>query len=520
MTLRKAMHSIAATITAPGAAAVSVTRISGEDSWAVAARILKNPKLEANKISLAWLLDGDNKLDHVLVLAFKAPHSYTGEDVIEIQSHGGAYISRRILQLILDAGAKLAKPGEFTERAFLNHKLDLSQAESIVDLIEARSALSSENAIKLYQGELGEAIATMRQELLELLGAITAGIDFPDEVGDYSSSEYQSRIVTVIAKIDELLAGENAGRILREGYRVALVGAPNAGKSSLLNTLVEEDRAIVTDIPGTTRDIIEESISIHGLPVVLVDTAGIRESQDLVEQLGIERSQQAMAEADLVIVLEDMAGHCEERVSATKQAATECTVIASLRSGRSNPHATHEDRHAAEPLAMTNVPAAKLIRVGSKLDLCAPSLRGTECRSNPHATHEDRHAAEPLAMTNTVIASPPASSLRGTECRSNPPDYDLCISTKDGTNISELKELIYERVLTGSGAGIKINERQADLLRQARKHLEQSLSSTKLAQDFWTIDLKSAIEALGQITGAVLTEQLLDDIFSRFCIGK
>ncbi len=472
------VHSIAATITAPGAAAVSITRISGDNSWAIASSILKQPKLEANRFSLSWLIDAGRKLDHVLVLAFKAPHSYTGEDVIEIHSHGGPYITRRILQIILDAGAKLAKPGEFTERAFLNHKLDLSQAESVLDLIEARSSLSSENAVKLYEGALGTAIATMRHDLLELLAGITAGIDFPDEVGDYQVSEFTARITKVLSTIDGLLAGENAGRILREGYRVALVGAPNAGKSSLLNTLLEDERAIVTDIPGTTRDIIEETISINGLPVVLVDTAGIRDTSDLVERLGVERSQQAIKDADLVILLEDISCHPE------RNSLRHCEV-------RSD-EAIHL---LSKELAITEtIPASKLIKVGTKLDLVM-----------------DRHAATRLAMTDTSHCEEQSDEAI---------HHDLCISSTNKTNIDKLKQLIYDRVLSGSGADIKINERQADLLRQARHHLEHALASTSQPQDFWTIDLKSAIESLGQITGAVLTEELLDDIFSRFCIGK
>ncbi len=442
------MSSIAATITAPGAAAVSITRISGEDSWAIASRILEHKDLQAWTMKLTWLIDPLNqeKVDEVLVLAFKAPRSYTGEDVIEIHSHGGPYITQRILEICLEAGATLAKPGEFTERAFLNHKLDLSQAESIMDLISARTKLSSANAIKLFEGTLGKAITELRAELLDLMGALTAGIDFPDEVGDYDPQLFKSRCTKVIERIDELLAGASEGRILREGYRVALVGAPNAGKSSLLNTLLEDERAIVTDIPGTTRDLIEEVISINGLPVVLMDTAGIRDTEDLVEQLGVERSQRAIKDADLVLALEDM----------------NKALVA------------HGGLPSDKDSALETIPTEKLIKVGTKLDL--------------------QHSESST--------------------------YDLCISTLSKTNIDKLKELIYKRALLQPSNSIKINERQADLLRRARTHLSQALNSKTLAQDFWTIDLKSAIADLGEITGAVLTEELLDNIFARFCIGK
>ncbi len=447
------MHNIAATITAPGAAAVSITRISGNSAWDIARKILSKYtkcqltksldttiSLEAGQFKLAWLVDpktGEH-VDQVLVLAFKAPHSYTGEDLIEIQSHGGPYITNKILELCLEAGARLAKAGEFTERAFLNQRLDLSQAESIMDLINSRTSLASKNAIKLYEGKLGEAINKLRLELLDILGGLTAGIDFPDEVGDYDTDEFKSRIATVIQAIDSLLDSAHEGRILREGFKVAIIGKPNAGKSSLLNALLEDERAIVTDIPGTTRDLIEETISIKGLPVVLMDTAGIRKTRDLVEQLGVKRSQQAATEADLVLLLEELGD-------------PDC-------------------KFDIECIAKT-----KILKIGTKLDLTSSSSH-----------------------------------------------YDLCISATTKINLDKLKELIFTRAIGGSPSEIKINERQADLLRRARLHLEQSLQAAQqnLAQDFWTIDLKSSVEALGQITGAVLTEELLDNIFARFCIGK
>ncbi len=480
------MQSIAATVTAPGAAAVSITRISGDDSWAIASCILEHKELQAWTMKLTWLIDPSNqeRVDEVLVLAFKAPRSYTGEDVIEIHSHGGTYVTQRILEICLEAGARLAKPGEFTERAFLNHKLDLSQAESVMDLISARTKLSSANAIKLFEGTLGKAITELRAELLDLLGALTAGIDFPDEVGDYDPQLFKSRCTKVIERIDELLAGASEGRILREGYRVALVGAPNAGKSSLLNTLVEDERAIVTDIPGTTRDLIEETISINGLAVVLMDTAGIRDTNDLVEQLGVERSERAIKDADLVLALEDISA---TNGSPRRFAARD--VDTSLRG-------VHQHDEAIQTLereitTLETIPAEKLIRVGTKLDLSGHCEQSEAIQRNPS-----------LRAEGEAI------------------HYDISISSVDKTNINKLKELIYKRALLQPSNSIKINERQADLLRRARSHLSHSLTAQNLAQDFWTIDLKSAIADLGEITGAVLTEELLDNIFARFCIGK
>ncbi len=462
------MSTIAAIITAPGNAAVSIIKISGDEAWEIAEKLrhckrseaisqhieiltspakqapqddVKENQLQHRRVEITWINDGKNKIDQVLILPFKAPHSYTGEDLIEIHSHGGTWITEKILKLVLEAGATLAKPGEFTERAFLNHKLDLSQAEAILDIIQARSGKASENAIKLYQGYLGNAIREMRVSLLNLLGELTACIDFPDEVPDYDRENYKQQTNSAINKIDELLAGEEEGHILREGYKVAIVGNPNVGKSTLLNTLLKKERAIVTDIPGTTRDLIEESYSIKGLPIILLDTAGIRESEDQVERIGIERSHRAIEEADLVILLDDLSS------------------------------TSHADRSMLNAIENKNH-----IKVGTKLDLAESSVQA---------------------------------------------GMDLSISSKSGTNIEELKELIYSRIVHGkSDNQVKINHRQADLLRKARNLLKHSAESTHLAIDFWTIDLRGAIAALGEITGETLTEELLDNIFSRFCIGK
>jgi len=428
---------IASIVTAQGGSAVSIIKISGEGSWSIAEK-LTGKNFTHRFIELAWIHDGEKKIDQVLVLPFKAPHSYTGEDLIEIQMHGGQWITEAILELILAQGARLARPGEFTQQAVLNHKIDLSQAEAILDIIEANSSISAQNAIKLYQGDLGNSIKLMRIELLNILGEVTASIDFPDEVGNYDPSLFQARLQKIILEIDNLLAGEKEGHILRNGYKVAIVGKPNAGKSTLLNTLLKKERAIVTNIAGTTRDIIEESYSLRGLSVVLLDTAGIRHSDDLVEQIGIQRSFSALAEADLVMNLVDL----------------------SVETENSN-------------IDLDNV---NILTVGTKLD-----------------------SAFRKGLTT-----------------------DINISAKNNINIDELKNILFERIssLSKNKDLIKINHRQADLLRKAKNSLEDSLSATSLSEDFWTIDLRSAIHSLGEITGETLTEEILDNIFSRFCIGK
>jgi tRNA modification GTPase len=427
--------TIASIVTAQGSAAVSIIKISGDKSWDIAQK-LTSKQFKHRFIELAWIKQGENKIDQVLVLPFKAPHSYTGEDVIEIHLHGGSWVTDYVLELVLSHGARLAKPGEFTQRAVLNHKIDLIQAEAIMDLIQSNSSISAQNAIKLYEGELGSSIKKMRNKLIDILGAVTASIDFPDEVGNFDVKLYKKNIQEIISQIDILLSGEQDGHILRNGFRIAIVGKPNAGKSTLLNTLLKKERAIVTNIAGTTRDVIEESYSLRGIPVILVDTAGIRSSTDLVEQIGIKRSFEALSQADLVLNLIDL--------------STENIDL---------------------ELEHTNI-----INVGTKLDLT------------------DREHLQ----------------------------VDVSISAHDNINIEELKDMLFEKIsmLSKNKDLIKINHRQADLLRQAKHALEESMLATALSEDFWTIDLRTAIYSLGEITGETLTEEILDNIFSRFCIGK
>lgn len=437
------MNTIAAIVTSLGKSAVSIIRVSGSLSFPVAQKLTETV-FEDHHVTLAWIKDptSSQNVDQVIILPFRSPRSYTGEDIVEIHSHGGLWVVDKILSLLLEEGIHLAKPGEFTERAFLNGKIDLSQAESIMDLIEARSASSGNNAIKIYQGYLGKEILELRQKLLALLGDLTAAIDFPDEVSSYEPSRFQLELQFVIEGISKLLETEKEGHILRSGYKVAIVGNPNVGKSTLLNTLLSKERAIVTDIPGTTRDLIEESYSLNGIPIVLLDTAGIRQSDDKVEQIGIQKTIEAIHEADLILHLKDLSSE-------------EASMI--------DFDSMLENKDC--------------ISIGTKLDLC---------------------------LNDNLM------------------DTQIQISSKNNINIDQLKQMISSRIIGDQKQdfSIKINHRQADILRKAKSSLEHSLEASSESIDFWTIDLRQAILYLGEITGETLSEELLDNIFARFCIGK
>lgn len=308
--MRAVKDTIAAISTPFGEGAIAVLRLSGPRSVEIADAIFCG-KVPASALAprmqqFGAIVDGEAKLDDVLLTVFRAPHSYTGEDVVEIGCHGGVLVTRRILALLLRSGARAALPGEFTQRAYLHGKLDLTQAEAVMDLITAQTDLALRAASEQLEGKLGERIRNLREALLELLAHVEAFIDFPDEdIDPETGDSLRRRLDIVVAEIDALLATAGRGRILREGVRTVIYGAPNVGKSSLLNLLLGSERAIVSARPGTTRDVIEETIDVRGIPLRLVDTAGIRESADELEQAGMERTRRQVERADLVLQVAD-----------------------------------------------------------------------------------------------------------------------------------------------------------------------------------------------------------------------
>lgn len=434
------------TITAPatplGMGGVGVIRISGDKAFEIINKIFTNTNFKPRTFNHGWIKDGDTKIDEVIVLPFFAPNSYTGEDVVEIQCHGGINVVKSILNLVLKNGARMAEKGEFTKRAFLNKRMDLSQAESVADIIHAKTADFATVSMKNLSGVLKERINEIRNEIFEVLSRITAGIDFPEDVKEPEYSYLIEKFEDILAKINQVLAGAKTSNIFRQGASVAIIGKPNVGKSSLFNALLSLDRAIVTDIAGTTRDVLRETLDL-GIPVTLVDTAGIREDEDVskVEKIGIEYSKQSLDEADLVLFVYDASKGLDV-----------------------------EDKEVLELLKDKNY-----ILIANKADLA-----------------KDENA--------------------------------LCISAKTGEGVNELKELLKQKVCDIQPEGLEFvtNARQQACLEKAKTAIEQALLAANLneLQDLISIDVKSAILGLDELTGELITDNILDNIFDHFCIGK
>ena len=444
MNILQEFDTITAVATPLGTGGVGVIRISGDNCFEIIDKIFSKHNLEAGKIAHGWILDDGKKVDEVIVLPFKKPHSYTGEDVIEIHCHGGVNVVKNILDLTIKNGARMAERGEFTKRAFLNKKLDLSQAEAVADLIHAKTRNFAIQSAKNLSGVLRDKVCEIKGQIFETLSRIVAGIDFPEDVAEPEYSYLVESFEKSLSEIDRILASARSSNIMRQGIKVAIVGRPNVGKSSLFNSLLNANRAIVTDIAGTTRDVIKETLDLD-VAVTLIDTAGIRESADVgkVEEIGIEFSKQSADEADLVIFLYDTAAGF-----------------------------TSEDKEIFEL-----VKDKPHIEVANKCDLIEKREEGK-----------------------------------------------FYISTKTGEGIDELRVLIKNKVCDFSLEDTEFitNERQVDCLKKCRESLIKALDAAKIGelQDLISIDLKSALLFLDEITGEVITDDILNNIFDHFCIGK
>lgn len=437
-------ETIAAPATPLSYGGIGVIRISGDEALNIVSKFF-NKKIKENSINHGWIIDNDKKIDEVIVLYFKAPKSYTGEDVIEIQTHGSPVVIKKILNLLLDSGARLADRGEFTKRAFLNRKMDLTEAEAVLDLINSKTTKSASKNASNLSGALYLEISKMRERIIEILAKITASIDFPEDVKEVSYNEIIDSLAPIKEKIENILKNAKNHNILREGINISVIGRPNVGKSSLFNALLNLERAIVTDIAGTTRDTIKESFEIKGILATLTDTAGIREDEniDKVEQIGIKQAKNSITESDIVLLLFD--------------------GIEGI---------TKDDREIFE-LAK----GKKSILVATKADI-----------------QEIKH------------------------------ENAISISSKTGYNINKLKNLIYEALIDVNidDSEFTTNQRQQKSLKDALDFINNALfaAQNEELQDLISIDIKSALVSLGEISGEVINDEILNGIFEKFCIGK
>lgn len=456
--------TIAAIATAPGRGGIGIVRLSGAKAFGIAATIGSVPeaRLQPRLAQYATFRDGSGEaIDEGLVLPFRAPASFTGEDVVELHGHGGPVVMDLLLARCLQLGARLARPGEFSERAFLNDKLDLAQAEAIADLIDARTAAAARGAVRSLQGAFSERVGALVEALIHLRTFVEAAIDFPEEEIDFlADGQVCAMLRTLESDLDALLAGTRQAALLREGITVVIAGRPNAGKSSLLNALTGREAAIVTPVPGTTRDLLRESCAIDGIPLHLVDTAGLRDSVDPVEQEGIRRAWAEVRNADVVLLLVD---------------------------GTEQPGVT--DPHALWP-AFTEAlsPRQALLVVRNKCDLSGEKAG--------------------------LIAGMPSPS----------PAAAVVLSARTGEGLDALRLAIRQVVGAGSGheTGFTARRRHLDALQRARAALVRGRDQleTQRAGELLAEDLRAAQEALGEITGTVTADELLGHIFSSFCIGK
>jgi tRNA modification GTPase len=458
--------TIAAISTAIGEAGISVIRISGKDAVKIADKVFRGKKklseVKTHTAHYGSIVDSSGKVvDYVVVTVFRAPHSYTGEDTVEISCHGGIFVTRKVLETVLEAGARLAQPGEFTKRAFLNGRIDLSQAEAIADLIKSATDLAYQSSLSQLEGSLSKRIKKMRDDLINLCSLVELELDFADEDLEFvDKPELADKIRGVIREIDELIETFKYGKIYREGIKVVIAGKPNAGKSSLLNALLNENRAIVSDIPGTTRDIIEESLNIEGVLFRVIDTAGLRETYDVIEQEGVRRAEEQLRKADMILLVIDSTDEIDEQ---------DVRIY-----------------HRVLNLAVNE--SKRCIVVFNKVDL----LNGNQIQSEK------------------IIGDFPV----------------VHISALTGQGLDKLKKLMVEQTFLGTNrtdsSVVVTNARHRDALVKAKQSLLYALKSLEegMSGDLVAVDLRAGLNHLGEIIGEVTTDDILNNIFSKFCIGK
>ena len=454
--------TIAAIATAPGEGGIGIIRLSGINALEIANSIFKpfyrnSVEDYANRTLIYGnIVDGEDVIDEVLLAYMKGPHSYTAEDVVEINCHGGFISVKKILELSLKKGARLAQPGEFTKRAFLNGRIDLSQAEAVIDIINAKTDRSHEIAQEQLEGSLSKKIKSLRDKITEVLAQVEVAIDYPEEDIEFITyKELIEKTEYIHSEVNKLYRTADTGKILREGLKTAILGKPNVGKSSLMNSILGENRAIVTDIPGTTRDVIEELVNIKGIPLKIVDTAGIRETDDVVEKIGVEKSIKHLKSSDLTLVVLDT----------SRKLDTEDMEI------------------------LNSIDREKTIVILNKIDL---------------ENNLDLEEVKKYVDDKNIIS---ISALKS-----------------EGIDLihDRIEEMVFSGEIADSGEVMITNSRHKDAIYKAMVSINDAIASLKdhMSYDFIEVDLRDAWDALGYINGDTVSEDLLDTIFSNFCIGK
>lgn len=454
--------TIAAISTAMSNSGIGIVRISGSEAIDIADRIYKSPnknkklkEMDSHTIHYGHIYDGNDVIDEVLIMLMRSPGSYTGEDTVEINCHGGVYVVQRILDTVIKYGAHPAEPGEFTKRAFLNGKIDLSQAESVIDIIESKNEYALKSSVSQLRGSVQKKIKEMREEILYHTAFIETALDDPEHINVDGYGDKLGIIVdNLVKKLDKLLITCNNGRIMREGIQTVIVGKPNAGKSSLLNLLAGQERAIVTDIAGTTRDILEEHINLSGITLNVIDTAGIRDTVDIVEKIGVDKAENYAADADLIIYVVDSSVPLDENDERIMELIRDKRAIVLLNK--------------------------------SDLDACVDK------------DDIQKKLSQPM--------------------------FDISAKNETGIEAFEncIKEMFFHGELSFNDEIYITNSRHKSALLDAKQSLlnvSQSIAAG-LPEDFYSIDLMDAYESLGKITGESVGEDLVNEIFSKFCMGK
>lgn len=453
--------TIAAIATPLGESGIGIIRISGTNAYAIGDTLFHSTsstplaKRRDRSIQYGTIVDEQNKpVDEVILLIMKGPHSYTAEDVLEIQCHGGRQSLEEIMALVLRHGARLANPGEFTQRAFMNGRIDLAQAEAVMDVIQAKSSQGLTSAVSQLEGRLSRVVSDMRHHLTDFITRLEVTVDYPEEdLEDIEVPDIAGAIREMKKRLDDMLAASQSGRMIRDGVMAAITGTPNAGKSSLLNRLLQEERAIVTDVPGTTRDVIEEWITLKGVPICLVDTAGIRSTNDTVEQIGVQRAKEYMDKADIILVVID----------------------------QSRP-LTSEDRQI-----LTDAKGKNAIVVLNKEDL------------------QPAFSASFMQSYGFPVISISADTGVGMDTLK---DRLLSLALQEGTTMEQ--------------SSLLTNTRHIELVRQSREALQRALETIEqgMPVDCAIVDIREAWDLLGSITGDTVQDDIVEEIFSRFCLGK